>query len=260
MARLPNAGQKTIPLDEWKRFVRVADWWDREYGHQTGPAAKATLIDLPSIVTIKNSSGSDQRRGDVLGLKMTSLLTETPVRRERIWLDADKLTNLDRNCLLVACLKEIKSGDHGLAQLLGATVAYVNVQATWHRRAYPAASSDVLYSGLFGPVELLVTPAGTGEALCYVRLGHADNRGLFAKTTSSIAKATLSSGRLVLGSGTATIYDPYATTAGQYEDASHPATIYNMAGDAVESGGFVRVTPTDDWLPLVDIDPCTQPT
>lgn len=34
MAGMPNIGQKKIPLDEWKRFVRVADWWDRTFGHK----------------------------------------------------------------------------------------------------------------------------------------------------------------------------------------------------------------------------------
>jgi hypothetical protein len=36
--QLPRSGQKTIPLADWKRFVRVADWWDRTYGHKP-PAA-----------------------------------------------------------------------------------------------------------------------------------------------------------------------------------------------------------------------------
>ena len=30
----PQVGQKTIPLKDWKRFLRVADWFDRTHGHR----------------------------------------------------------------------------------------------------------------------------------------------------------------------------------------------------------------------------------
>ena len=33
--RMPNKGQKIIPLDQWRRFTRVADWWDRTFGHKS---------------------------------------------------------------------------------------------------------------------------------------------------------------------------------------------------------------------------------
>ena len=116
----------------------------------------------------------------------------------------------------------------------------------------------MLTSGLFGPFEILGTLTTTGEQTCVCRHGHSGNRGMFCKTTSEITAGSLSSGRLVLGSGTATIYDPYST-ATQYADASHSATIYNMPGEAIPTGTFVSLTPTDDWLPLAEIEPCTAP-
>jgi len=131
--------------------------------------------------------------------------------------------------------------------------------AVWHRRARPTASADVLVSGLFGPLEILRTPAATGELLCYVRIGCSSNRGVFVKTTSTISAAVLTSGRLTLGSGTAKIHDPYAATLGQYEDSTNELTIYSMAGDTVASWRYEQVIPTDDWLPLLNLDPCTQP-
>ena len=36
MATLPSPGQKQISISEWKRFVKVADWWDRTYGFLRG--------------------------------------------------------------------------------------------------------------------------------------------------------------------------------------------------------------------------------
>ena len=34
MTRTPRPGQKTIPLDQWRRFIRVADRFERLFGHQ----------------------------------------------------------------------------------------------------------------------------------------------------------------------------------------------------------------------------------
>ena len=31
---IPQPGQKTIPIKDWTRFLRVADWFDRTHGHQ----------------------------------------------------------------------------------------------------------------------------------------------------------------------------------------------------------------------------------
>ena len=210
-----------------------------------------------TIIKVKNESGSAMRRGDVLALSRTNLLAS--VMREYPWIGADKLSAAGRESILAALIDPLADDEIGDAQLLGVAAVYVTVGATWHRRARPTTSADVLVSSLFGPVELLITPASTGEQYCLCSIGHADNRGLFALTTSSITAASLSSGRLVLGSGTATIFDPYASTVGQYESSGHSATIYNMAGDAVASGGYVQIVPTDDWLPLANLDPCTQP-
>ena len=188
----------------------------------------------------------------------TKLLTT--IDRQQPWLDGTKLSaGAYRNRILVVCIDPIPDGKIGPAQLTGVGAVLVNVQATWHRRAYPVAGQDVLRTGLFGPFELLNTPTATGEQMVFASLGHSSNRGVFCKTTSAIAAGTLTSGRLTLGSGTAKIHDPH-TTATQYEDSTHELTVYNMAGDEVATGGFGYLTPTDDWLPLFDIDPCTQPT
>jgi hypothetical protein len=211
-----------------------------------------------NIVVVRNDSGSDLRRYDVVGLGTANTKLLTLVDRDQVWLIADKLTNCLPNCQVAVLLDPLLNGKYGYAQVSGRGVAYVNVGAVWHRRARPTKAADVAVSGLFGPLEILRTPDGTGEKLCYVSIGHSGNRGMFAKTTSEITAGSLSSGRLVLGSGTATIYDPYST-ATQYADASHTATIYNMPGEAIPSGTFVSLTPTDDWLPLAEIEPCTAP-
>jgi hypothetical protein len=251
-------GQKAIDTRTWNEMVDMLEWWRRRYGFGNTGGPEGDLI-LGDRIKVKNNSGSNLRRGDVVSLDRVALLT-TLSRRDP-WIRADKLSDAasTRNQLLACLIDPITNGNIGPAQLRGVCLVYVDVKATWHRRAYPVASDDVLDSGVFGPVELLTTPASTGEQLCLATIGHAANRGMFVKTTSSITAAVLTSGRLTLGSGTATVQDPYST-ATQYEDApTHSLTIYNQAGDAIDSGAFLTVTPTDDWLPLATIEACTAP-
>ena len=212
-----------------------------------------------NLVVVRNDSGGNLRRYDVVGLGTANTKLLTAVDRDQVWLIADKLTNCLPNCQVAVLIDPLANGKFGLAQVSGRGVAYVNVGAVWHRRARPTKAANVLVSSLFGPLEILRKPDGTGEKLCYVSIGHSDNRGVFCKTTSAISAAVLTSGRLTLGSGTAKIHDPYGTTAAQYSDSTNSLTIYNMAGEAVATGGYGYLTPTDDWLPLFNIDPCTQP-
>jgi hypothetical protein len=53
MAKTPKVGQRKIPLDEWKRFRRVADWHDRTEGHRPPAVSRHAygpdlLVKLPS--------------------------------------------------------------------------------------------------------------------------------------------------------------------------------------------------------------------
>lgn len=210
-----------------------------------------------TIIAVKNNSGSALRRGDVVALDMTKLLTT--VHREHVWLGGKKLTaaNVLRNAIIAVLIDPLADGSIGPAQIAGAGVAYVNVIATWHRRAYPVASADVLASGIFGPLEILSTPAGTGERLCYVSIGHASNRGMWASAqTGGISAGTWpGSGTLTLGSGTVLILDPTSTTGDYEEEAGHEVTAYN-ASTAIAEGEVCFVEPGDDWLPTVTVVPC----
>jgi len=212
-----------------------------------------------NLVVVRNDSGTNLRRYDVVGLGTANTKLLTAVDRDQVWLIADKLTNCLPNCQIAVLIDPLPDGKFGLAQVSGRGVAYVNVGAVWHRRARPTKAATVVVSSLFGPLVILRKPDGTGEKLCYVSIGHADNRGVFCKTTSAISAATLTSGRLTLGSGTAKIHDPYGTTAAQYADSANSLTVYNMAGEAVSTASYGRVVPTDDWLPLVSLEPCVQP-
>ena len=241
-------------------LVTMRNEWKREQAFGRAGGVK-THTPLHTTIKIGNDSATDLTRGHVLQLDETLTNSEA---WESVWPSQllgvkPTLGNANIAVLLGPCTG--KSGsDVSMqnAQIAGVCFVKVNVGATWHRRARPVKDSHVLTSGLFGPCEILSELTATGEQLVLCSIGHSGNRGMFAKTTSAITAGSLSSGRLVLGSGTATIYDPY-TTATQYDDASHTATVYNMPGEAIPTGTFVSLTPTDDWLPLAEIEPCTAP-
>lgn len=58
----PQTGQKTIPLKDWLRFLRVADWWDRTVGHVAPGALPPLFGDLMIVKT--PTEGISARDGD----------------------------------------------------------------------------------------------------------------------------------------------------------------------------------------------------
>ena len=61
---IPQPGQKTIPLKDWQRFLRVADWWDRTFGHRV-PGALPT-VPGQSVLVKTPSGGIDARSGTTI--------------------------------------------------------------------------------------------------------------------------------------------------------------------------------------------------
>jgi len=205
------------------------------------------------VIIIRNDSGGRLREGDVMGLGVANTKILTAVERDKIWCIADKLTNCLPNCQVVVLLEPVESTKFALAQISGRGVAYVNVGAVWHRRARPTKAADVLVSGLFGPLEILRTPDGTGEKLCYVSIGHSDNRGVFAEVQpGGISAGSYRKGKLRLGSGTVRIVDATSVLATYQEQAAKQLTAYNAECTGFTEGEIIELHPSDDWLPLAE--------
>ena len=208
-------------------------------------------------IMVRNDSGTGKRRGDVLAVTRTRLLTA--LTREHPWITAAGLGAANRNYVLCVLLDPLPAGDIGPAQISGVSLAYVNVIATWHRRAFPYGGSTV-QSGLFGPMELLNAPTVTGEQLCHVKIGHADNRSVVAKVgRAGIPAARRGRRCLMLGSGAVSLYGPTGYVGQQclLTDAWGrflTVTAYNASCESIESNTTVRLEPGDDWLPLA-LDP-----
>jgi hypothetical protein len=209
------------------------------------------------VIMVRNASGTDKRRGDVLAVTKTRLLTT--LTREHPWITATGLGDANRNYILCVLLDPLPAGKIGPAQISGVSLAYVNVIATWHRRAFPYGGSTV-QSGLFGPMELLNAPTVTGEQLCHIKIGHADNRSVVAKVgRSGIPAARRGRRCLMLGSGPVSLYGPTGFIGQQclLTDAWGrflTVTAYNATCESIEANTTVRLEPSDDWLPLA-LDP-----
>jgi len=245
-------GQKAIDGRTWNGLVDMLTWWQRTVANGSGGAP----VNMPretDLIRIRNDTGVALAKFSVLQVDEYLL---TDLDKRRLFYAG---TKPDHGGTLVASLQWTAGISEIVeAQISGVAPVLVNVGATWHRRARPTKDATVLTSGLFGPFEILGVLTGTGEQVCVCRHGHSDNRGVFCKTTSAISAATLTSGRLTLGSGTAKIHDPYST-AGQYDDSTNELTVYNMAGEAIADDTWLTVSPTDDWLPLAIVEPCTAP-
>ena len=201
----PKQVWKPPPAVDHNAMGAAADMYRR--GPDGSPERQQPVA--TDVIMVRNDSGADKRRGDVLALTRAKLLSV--VSREHPWISAEGLDAANRNYILCVLLDPLPAGKIGPAQIAGIAPAYVNVLATWHRRAFPSGGATV-QSGLFGPMELMSAPTVTGEQLCHVKIGHADNRSVVAKVgRSGISAARRRKRCLTLGSGTVSLYGPTGT-------------------------------------------------
>jgi hypothetical protein len=63
-----------------------------------------------------------------------------------------------------------------------------------------------------------------------------------------------------MGYGDVVLLAPHSTTVGKYTLTSgadeQEVTAYNMALGAIDADKIVLLTPSDDWLPVVEIESC----
>jgi len=61
---MPTKGQKTIPLKDWDRFLKIADWWDRTFGHREPTALRPEYG--RDILVLTPEDGIDARNGTTI--------------------------------------------------------------------------------------------------------------------------------------------------------------------------------------------------
>ncbi len=79
MGAIPTPGQKNIPIDDWKRFLRMSDWFERTIEHGKGVLSPTYGQDL---IVKTPADGIDARDGDTIYsatcIKCVAVETATP--------------------------------------------------------------------------------------------------------------------------------------------------------------------------------------
>jgi hypothetical protein len=256
-----KAGQKAISARTWNSLVDMLDWWKRNHALGSG-GGRLNGPRETDLIRLRNDTGEALDKYSVLQVD-EYLLTDTggdiQIDRMRMFFGGSKPIN---GAALVAALQWTAAEDEIVeAQISGVGMALVDVGATWHRRAYPTRDETVLTSGIFGPFEILGELEDTGEQTCLVRMGQAANRSIMGVVqTDGITAATYASSDLTMGYGDVVLLAPHSSTVGKYTltsgEGEQEVVAYNMASGSIAAGKIVLLTPSDDWLPLVEVESC----
>ncbi len=247
--RVPAAAQQNAwdaAAEDYQRRERSGGGGDRR-----GPI-------LSGVLRVKNVSGADRRRYEVLSLDGDLALDA--VDRENMWLEATVAAAPQR--LFVVLLEPIKSNNIGPAQINGICPALVNVTNDAHRRATLIASEDRFTSNLTGPVQILYLPSGTGEKTCIVNLSNRAAVKLYGFTPAGgIAAATKSSDTISPGSASCDVwyYDHATSDYVPLEDSGTTQvteTVYNPFPTAITGTRWISFSEDDDGLITIDAEAC----
>lgn len=163
-----SAGQKVkdSPLrDSWtvNLMLRAAHAYrDTELG---SPQPTAEPSENGNFIKLKNSSGGDLLRGNVLAIG-DELLTEKSLQYK--WFDGDAIA--DTTDAIAIYRAPCPSTDNAEAYIAGCCIALISVTDTSHKWADVTVGETVLTSGEEGRVEILSTPTETGEQECFVNI------------------------------------------------------------------------------------------
>jgi len=229
MAMLPRltADQPlVISAREWNRHCDASDYHQRRLNGEGGAGARPAY-DTNTLV-VKNNSGSNRRRGDILeftGLEFTDLTEMLP------WMVGGSPTLANGFGVLLGDITTAVPDNYGKCQVHGACLAYVNIGDADHKYAVVSASTYVLQSSIIGPARILFAPSGTGEKMCLVLLNDVVGECLVKNATGSDI-AINSSGTFQLWTG----------TPGSESYANCDVTAYNKTSTAFKDGKFGAVS------------------
>ena len=227
LPRLTPGGDLIIQAREWNRHCDASDWYQRNVARSQEAGAGRRPYDT-NIVIVRNNSGSDRRRGDILeftGLDLSDLSDDLP------WMVGGSPTLANAFCVLLHDLPSAAPDNYGRGIVHGCCKAFVNIGDTDHKYAYVASSTYVLQSSIIGPVRILWQPGSTGEQTCFVMLNDVVGECLVKNATGSDIAAG-SSGTFQLWTG----------TPGSESYANADVTAYNKSSVAFKNGKFGAVS------------------
>lgn len=172
--RKVTPGQKLrVPVDTWNTLIDAAQDYQRRTlrrGAELGRDVRST-----GIVLVKNASGQDCFRYDILGVDDQAVVVDPDENEQeflqRIVLSAVKPKDKHKDSFCV--LQEpAKDGTFCRAMLIGVTQAWVDIKAATDTHAEPKVDTiGNLVSGTSGIARILWKQSGTGVKLAILRLG-----------------------------------------------------------------------------------------
>lgn len=242
-----RAGQKlpgTWPSAQvWNGMVDAADRV-RQSGLSEASEGAGGIIPGDRI-KLRNDSGADRSRGDVL--TVGDLLVDE-IDPLYMWFEG-LATALGTPFAILT--QPLPSTEIGPARLLGVVKARVDVSNINHKRARVLAGQYTLKSDPTGPVIILHQPGSTGVQDCAVLLGGPRHGGGAAKLTSDM---TGRSGTTA-GEATADLIHLVGTTLTAITGATG-LTIYNTTPQRAASGEYIQYKVNDDGDRLWDVADC----
>ncbi len=161
-----------IPAAAYNAFVDTAmDLRRRQQSQEQGATPEQRQT---GIILIRNDSGEDRARFDVLGVQSTVITpTDNPdAFKAKVVLAGVKPTEADHKGRFVVLLEPIKTGKIGRAVAAGVSVARVNVTDTDHKFADVSDNdSGQLKSTDSGAAAILWKESGMGVKWAVVRIG-----------------------------------------------------------------------------------------
>lgn len=208
----------------------------------SGPPAR-TRPRQTDLIKLKNSSGADRARGEILKIEGT-ILTEQDA--EEIWLDGVEPTT---ECRFGILKEPSVSGEINQAQVSGVCLAMVNIIDVDHTFASAEDEEYVLQSGESGSVEILYAPDGTGEKECVVRFGGMPR--LMGTLTEDLTAPT--DGLTAPTTAVVAIWQYVGGTSAprEFEESAREVTITNRDTSLTAGEGvFIRIEwVSGEWVP-----------
>lgn len=216
-----SSGQqfKTTPFYNSAFQNDSIDWVNAvKEGRDKSPSGDISSFFSSAIVKVRNDTGADRARGELVQLGAYLLDVVDP---RRPWFEGNTLAApAFKLALLRAPLKEDKIGE---AQIVGGCVARVDVGDADHTHAIPVAGSHVLDSADFGPFVLLSPPDGTGEQDILVAFCDVDESRL--DLTEDLAAGGDADGNYL------------EFTGGSWSSTGRSYTVYDSLGSLVVASG-----------------------
>jgi len=222
-------------------------------GQLSSGAPQPTRPPQTNTIKLKNSSGENRRKGEILKIDGKVI---TDLTAEHIWLDGLEPTDDCRFGILKAPAETGDPPEIVEAQLSGVCLALVNIGHVAHRRASAVEGEFVLQSGFSGPVEIQYAPSGTGEHECVVRIGVVTET-LIVEMTTTVGPGKAGTGKVMrIANDRATLADGDDITIEEL-DPPQSVVVVNFRPNRLAQGVAYLAHPLGGFL-VVENDACFQ--